>query len=364
MNAPLLSLVIPACGCARFLPKLFESLERQTFRDFEVLFAVEECDDGSLKLCQDWCAAQAASPSPLTPYPHRAFSLPRTGAAGASRNKCYLSAKGDYLVPVDGDDWIDDDALEHLAELIRRDSPDVVLGAARVLVDEGDGKEPRKTDVVISNLPLAEDGAVMSGTDVVRSLARRGLHCRNHAALVTVRRAFLRRHVLLQLVSIPSEDSEWTPRVLLAAKKVSFLGRPYYNYRRRAGSVSFAKNSRILFSTAVIALRLADVIRNADPPQDVARHLANDAVSIFNWYLFNRVYARQFSRRDRLRAIHTMTGTMKAYDDYCWLFRRTSRFKRLGFPLIILAAKTGFLLPATLYYRYFYYPFSKFVRRG
>lgn len=354
-GSPLLSLVIPACGCAKYLPDLFASLEAQTFRDFEVLFAVEESGDRSVEICQEWCERQRREGW----IPAQTFALKRTGAGGASRNTCYRHAKGRYLVPLDGDDWFEPDALQIIADSIAKNSPDVLLGSAKVWLCN-DAGECKATDMIIANLPQDQDGAVMDGVEIVRRVARSGQHFRNHGAIVIVERKFLLDNDLFQLEGIPSEDGEWTPRVILKARKIAFIGRAYYNYRRRDGSVSSTKDARILHATARIALKVAQLLDEAQVPEDVKRPLSNDAISIFNWYLFNRTYARRFTRRDRLEAIRFMTGTPENNAFYRRLFACTSSAKRFGLPLVLLAAKTGWLLPATLYYRYVYYPMTRF----
>ena len=349
----LLSVVVPAYGCAPYLPQLLASLDAQTFRDFEVLFAVERSADDSLAICRGW--------RPKDGVPVTVLDLPQTGAGGASRNRAFEIARGRYVVPVDGDDWLDPEALATLAaRLAAADFPEVANVTARVVAD--DGKGTLTPAGLIANLPASDDGLLVSGLEFLRRVARRG-HCKNHGALVVVRTDFLREHGLYQLEGMPSEDSEWTPRVLVTAPRVLFLAEPHYNYRRRDGSVSSAGSNRILFATARICVRLAAFFATADLPADVRRSLKNDALSIFNWYLFNRTYARRFSRADRRAALAVVFATAETAALYRSLWRSASRWKRLAWPLVVFAHRTGVLFPATWYFRYFYYPVTGRVKR-
>ena len=347
------TLVVPAYGCAPYLPKLFDSLDAQTCRDFEVVFAVERSADASLALCRAW--------RPKDGIPVHVLDLPATGAGGASRNRAFELACGRYVVPLDGDDWLDPEALAELAaRLEAADFPEVVNVTARVVAD--DGKGPLRPVGTIANLSDAEDGLCVSGIEFLRRVGRRG-HCKNHGALVVVRTDFLRAHKLFQLEGTPSEDSEWTPRVLTLAPRVLFLAEPHYNYRRRDGSVSSAGSNRILFATARICVRLAAFFATADLPADVRRSLENDALSIFNWYLFNRTYARRFSRSDRLQALAIVFADAGTAALYRSLWNSASRWKRLAWPLVRFAHRTGILFPAMWYFRYFYYPVTGRVKR-
>ena len=349
----MLTVVVPAYGSAPFLPKLLESLDAQTFRDFEVVFAVERGGDSSLAICRNW--------KPKGDISVTVLDLPRTGAGGASRNRAFEIARGRYVVPLDGDDWLDPEALSDLASRLEAAGfPEVANLTARIVMDDGRGTlTPAGT---IANLTPADDGLCVSGVEFLRRVGRRG-HCRNHGALVVVRTDFLREHGLYQLEGTPSEDSEWTPRVFACATRVLFLATPHYNYRRRDGSVSSAGSSGILFATARICLRLAAFLASAGLPSDVRRSLENDALSIFNWYLFNRTYARRFSNADRRAALAIVFADAETETAYRRLWASASRFKRWGLPLVVFAHKTGILLPAVVYFRWLYYPLAKLKGR-
>ena len=352
-RGPFFSLVIPAYGSARYLPKLFASLDAQTFRDFEVLFAVEESPDHSLQLCQDYAKGK-----------DNVFvgSLRCSGAAGASRNWCYARAKGRYLVPLDGDDWFDADGLERLAVAIEKaQSPEVVIVTARVLLEAADGTI--SPSGMISNLPASADGAVLSGIELLRRIGRSGRHALNYAALNVVRTDFLRAHGLRQRVGLSSEDTEWVPRVWLSASRIAFLAHPYYNYRRHSGSVSNVHSPKILYSVAVILVSLMRFYEKLELPADVRRFVENDVMSIFCWYMTNDIYKNRFTDADRKDAIWIATSR----DDRA-RFRRTLRsvsiLKRIGLHLLLLGSRLRWFFPAKAYFRWIYYPLTQLKHRG
>lgn len=345
--APLFSIVVPAYGSARCLPRLFESLEAQTCQDFEVLFAVEESPDDSLECCRKWAQGRNA----------QVASLPCTGAAGASRNWCYEHATGKYLLPLDGDDWFEPDAIQVIADALKKaDYPEVLITSMRVWLEAADGSLTRGE--VIANLPSEADGECFSGYDLIRRIGRSGHHCKNYAGLNVVRTDFLRENHLTQLVGVSSEDSEWVPRLWITAQKMAFLAAPYYNYRRHDGSVSSVGSTKVLFSTAKLLCMLMELFETRDLPKDVEYVLKNDAVSIFLWYLFNKLYRRRFTNADRLKALDIILGDSKNAANFKKLWHNASKVKRLGVPLIRFAHKTGIIFPAVWYYRYLYYPLS------
>lgn len=338
------SVVIPACGCAKYLPQIFKCLEAQTFKDFEVLFGVEECDDDSLKLCREFAGKGIV--------PAEVGELRRTGAGGASRNWAFRKARGEYLVMLDGDDWLDRDALEQINKAVESaGGADAVMLKAKTF-DEAIGDNV--TGELGNQLGL-DSGTVMSGMDVLSRIADTGAHCKNYGALVTVHREFLLENGLFQLEGVQSEDSEWVPRVLLAAKRVTGLREPVYNYRRRSGSVSSENSSKMLKDVAEIVKRLGSFYAKTEMPSKVRRLLENDAVSIFCWYLFNLLYARRFTDEDRIEAIGIARDALRM------MGRSASFAKRTGLELLDLPMCIG-LQFAKLYFGQIYYPLTGAVK--
>ena len=347
-SIPLFSVVVPAYRCAVYLPKCLGSLDAQTFRDFETLLAVESSPDDSLAICRRWAEEKDAEVG----------DLPVSGGVAASRNWGFGLARGRYVVMLDGDDWLEPDALSVLAETIARaKDPDVVQFGLTNVFERADGSlEPCGETF---NLPKDADGKVFSAFDFIRGIARTGQHAKSYAVLSVCRTEFLRSHRLLQRAELQSEDSEWSPRVWLAADKIAFVARPLYNYRRRDGGITSQGSTKILYSTAAIASGLAEHFASLELPWDVRRQVENDALAIFNWYLFNGLYVRRFSNSDRRAALGVVFADAETEAAYRRLWTSASRFKRWGLPLVVFARRTGILLPAVVYFRYLYYPLAK-----
>ena len=274
------SVCIAAYGSEKYLPKLFEELDAQSCRDFEVLFAVEESPDRSLELCRAYAADRGNV---------KVGALPKTGAPGASRNWAIDNASGEYLVTIDGDDWIDTDALENLERTISaNDCPEVI----QVSLIDGDR--------IISN-PVPE--GVVEGYAYFRAIAAKRLHARNYPHMTVARIDFLKANSLYQLVGEASEDSEWTPRVWIKAKRIVRMDKPYYHYVRRAGSVSTERNPKMLYSVARHVGRLFRYVRRERVPSDIAKIVRHDILALLKWYLTAPYYKDRFSRFDKVKAL-------------------------------------------------------------
>jgi GT2 family glycosyltransferase len=92
---PTVSIVIPCYNAHRYLARALESIRAQTFRDVEIVVV----DDGSTDMETQASLAGIESEVHMVRQANK-------GLPGA-RNAGIRAAKGDYVVPLDCDDWID-----------------------------------------------------------------------------------------------------------------------------------------------------------------------------------------------------------------------------------------------------------------
>ena len=140
-----------------------DSIDAQTCRDFEVLCIVEESSDDSLDICRSW-----AGKNPNV----QVVSLPKSGSGSCSRNYAMEHARGDYLVFMDGDDWIVDDMLEQLGRKLRETGDVDVLAFAAVTTqhDHVDiGQSP-----FVTNFTPSDSESTFTGQDAIRKTRKNG----------------------------------------------------------------------------------------------------------------------------------------------------------------------------------------------
>jgi glycosyltransferase involved in cell wall biosynthesis len=102
---PLVTVLTPTYNRAPLLPRLFESLEAQTYSGFEWLVL----DDGSTDDTAAVVAGFAARAMFPIRYVHR-----ENGGKHAALNTGVAAAHGEYCAVIDSDDWYDPSALEVL----------------------------------------------------------------------------------------------------------------------------------------------------------------------------------------------------------------------------------------------------------
>lgn len=116
---PVLTIFTPTYNRARTLPVLYESLCRQTCRDFEWLVVDDGSADGTRALVEGW---QAEGRVPI-----RYIRQENQGMHGA-HNTAYRNIRTELNVCVDSDDYMPDDAVENILSFWKAHGSDRVAG--------------------------------------------------------------------------------------------------------------------------------------------------------------------------------------------------------------------------------------------
>lgn len=111
MAWPLASIIIPAFNARRFLPAAIDSALGQSYPNVEVIVVDDESSDGTYSIA----AGYAASDSRV-----RVFSQ-KNGGVGAARNRAIAESRGEFIAPLDADDfWYRDKLAKQIQVLVDR----------------------------------------------------------------------------------------------------------------------------------------------------------------------------------------------------------------------------------------------------
>lgn len=100
---PLVSVVIPAYNCARFIEQAIRSVYRQSYPRWEIV-AVEDASEDATRSILERLAGEESR--------LRLFINAKNVGVSASRNRAVLEARGEYIAFLDGDDVWQSDKLE------------------------------------------------------------------------------------------------------------------------------------------------------------------------------------------------------------------------------------------------------------
>lgn len=114
---PLVTVIVPVYRVERYLDQCVQSILSQTYRELEIILV----DDGSPDGCPAMCDGYAAADSRVKVI-HK-----KNGGVASAREAGLASAKGQYMMMVDGDDWIDSETVERCVYWAETESVDCVL---------------------------------------------------------------------------------------------------------------------------------------------------------------------------------------------------------------------------------------------
>lgn len=117
---PLFSVIVPVYNVENFLPQCIESILGQTYAAFELILVDDGSTDSSGKICDKYAAKD-----------QRIVVIHKNnGGLVSARQAGTKIAKGEYIVAVDGDDWVNTQLLDILNQTIEKYHPDVVCHTA------------------------------------------------------------------------------------------------------------------------------------------------------------------------------------------------------------------------------------------
>lgn len=103
---PLISIIVPVYNIEKYIDCCVRSLVKQTYENLEIILINDGSTDASLSLCRDW----EEKDSRITVIDQR------NQGASVARNSGIRACSGEWICFVDGDDWLEGDAIEKMLE--------------------------------------------------------------------------------------------------------------------------------------------------------------------------------------------------------------------------------------------------------
>lgn len=240
MSGPKYSLIVPCFNTVKYLDNCIGSLLRQTFVDFEVLLINDGSTDGTLDSCRKWEAQDARI---------RVIDK-KNGGLSDARNAGMAESRGQYLVFVDSDDYIEERALEEINSAVVPNT-DVVLTR---LIEDYDQKS------VIKDTNMAEffsKGDKSFERVLFWIMGKTGNTWPAQKYIVS--NEFVKENALSFLPGFIHEDVDWTTRLFAKARNVAICCFPWYHHRMaRQGSITNTMRAKRITDVIEIAHDLID----------------------------------------------------------------------------------------------------------
>lgn len=122
-----LTVFVTVYNIAEYLPRFFESMANQTFRDYVLLMIDDGSEDNSLEVCN----AYAADDERI-----EVVHLEHVGIAKA-RNYALGHINTEFTASADGDDYVEPDYLKHLMDVREKHDADLVISRVQYMLEDG-----------------------------------------------------------------------------------------------------------------------------------------------------------------------------------------------------------------------------------
>lgn len=211
---PDITVIIPVYNVEKYLKKCVDSVEKQTYKNFEVILV----DDGSTDSSGELCDVLAKENDNI-----RVIHQENKGLGGA-RNTGIESCNTEYIMFLDSDDYIHPELLEKCVDVLKKNSCDIVLFDMISVNEQGENG-------ILYSAPC-DSGKILSKTE-------RGGLCLNPSACDKVyRTALFKDNGIYYPNKVWYEDLRTTPKLLVFAERVMKLeSEPLYYYLQRSDSI-------------------------------------------------------------------------------------------------------------------------------
>ena len=225
----LLSIIIPVYNVELYLDRCLKSVLNQIDEQkIEILLIDDGSTDKSGAICDKYNMAYSC----IT-----AIHKKNSGLSEA-RNSGILYAHGNYLLFLDSDDQINENAIKKIIKIIESNPESDVFIGRYISVYEKKVKE--------CNYTLNQNLEKFTGENFLVALLESVEHYDWYACLNIIKKEFLLSHKLFFAKNRCFEDALWTPQVLYLASKISVFNYPFYLYtRERKDSITCSFSSRI-----------------------------------------------------------------------------------------------------------------------
>ena len=239
----MISVVIPVYNAAKYLQRCVASVLCQTYTDIECILVNDGSKDKSLQLCQSF----AKKDSRIIVVNKENEGVDKTRSEGLKH------ASGEFVMFLDSDDWLEQDAVENLMRPMSQFEADVVVGQIRnvyhvvfLYLRDWRQKSLKNANKLISYEEMMEDYYLsFFGINILP---------------VSMCATLYRRSVINQAQLQPSglgfgEDLAFNMKLMPYVQKYYMIDRVVYNYRRERWGASpkyldnWLKNARLLFDS-------------------------------------------------------------------------------------------------------------------
>lgn len=238
IESPQISIIIPIYNVERYLRQCIDSILAQTFTEFELLLIDDGSPDGCPAICDEYAGKDARV---------RVFHK-QNGGVTSARNKGLDNANGNWIIYIDGDDWIEPTYVEELYNAAINNEADIAICGFRFVYEDGSS--------VIEHPTIWDDNKQSSLNRYIASIWTTA--CGSIQKLSLYKDNSIRSPKNISYC----EDFHLMVRLCYFADKVVSIDSPLYNYRQQSSSIMHSLNEKTWKDELTVYKEIIDFFRN------------------------------------------------------------------------------------------------------
>lgn len=267
------SVIVPIYNVKEYLPKCIDSIINQDYSDFELILINDGSTDDSLSICREYEKKDK-----------RITILDKLNEGNTSSRKAGARiAKGEYIICVDGDDYVEQGYFSCVARALNKFEPDIVtLGHFSL---EGNKKVLHKNDVMqgfLKDKEYEEYKAKFIYDSTDKNISNAGIATYSLCCKVVRRAIYIKAQELVENNIVIGEDMLCSLYCLEFSKTLLCLNDSYYVYRILKNSMMHSYNANKFehFENTVKALIKSGLVDNRRIHAYAFHALCNEYVGI------------------------------------------------------------------------------------
>lgn len=256
---PLVTVVIPIYNVEKYLDRCVNSIVNQTYKNIEIILVDDGSPDNCPLMCDEW-----AKKDERIRVVHK-----RNAGLGMARNSGLEVARGEYILFIDSDDYLDLSTIELCVSSSLHNNSDVVIFGRKDVDDDG----------VVGEMNIKTNTDVFTGDEVQHTLLPAVFSYKMGFGVSAAGRMYrtdiFRKHNLRfkSEREIISEDAYFALELFSKDVTVSIVSKNLYHYYRRSDSLTHTYRADRQLKNDAFLSQCVSLAEKEKLPKQVSTHL-------------------------------------------------------------------------------------------
>lgn len=241
MNKIKISLIVPVYNGEKYIKRCVCSLLNQTLKEIEIIIINDGSIDNTIKILKDYV------------YDNRIIIITQKNqGVSSSRNKGLEISRGEYILNIDSDDWIEKNYCEEMYKKAKKNDLDILVSDF-YLNFEGNEKNHYFKDLLI------DDEKILSGEEYMEIFFKENFNGYNWNKLIK-RKLYKKMRITYDMKINMMEDVLVLVQLLKFSKRIGKINNSYYHYVRHFNNTTSNLNESHLIEIQNVFFKIENIV--------------------------------------------------------------------------------------------------------